>query len=157
MNTCTAEFKLVPLRETAPPQSRPLGDTPDAIADYWRAQVASSPAYSPAVENVAVIFVNTRRRITGHVFIATGTLDTCLVHPRTVFQAAILHNAAAIVMAHNHPSGESSPSEADIKVTRDLIRAGQLLKKELLDSIVIGHPAADPPSTSLRELGYFAA
>ena len=60
-------------------------------------------------------------------------------------------------MAHNHPSGESSPSEADIKVTRDLIRAGQLLKIELLDSIVIGHPAADRPSTSLRELGYFAA
>jgi DNA repair protein RadC len=52
---------------------------------------------------------------------------------------------------HNHPSGESTPSEADIKVTRDLIRAGQLLKIELLDHVIVGNPG----QTSLRGLGYF--
>lgn len=153
----TSEFKLVPLRETAAPHTRPLGDQPEAIAEYWRAQIATSPAYSHTVENVAVIFLNTRRRITGHVFVSTGTLDTCLVHPREIFHAAILHNAAAIVFGHNHPSGDPTPSEADVKVTRDLIRAGQLLKIEVLDAIVIGHPANQPPSTSLRALGYFYA
>ena len=103
--TPTAEFKLVPLRETAAPHTRPLGDTPDAIADYWRQQVETSPNYSHTTEQAAVIMLNTRRRITGHVIAATGTLDTILIHPREIFHAAILANAAAIVLCHNHPSG----------------------------------------------------
>jgi DNA repair protein RadC len=60
-------------------------------------------------------------------------------------------SASAIVVCHNHPSGDPSPSEADIKITRDLIRAGQLLKIEVLDHIVVGHPG----HTSLRTLGHF--
>ena len=99
--TPTAEFKLVPMRETAPPQTRPLGDTPEAIAEYWRAQVETSPNYSHTTEQAAVIMLNTRRRITGHVIAATGTLYTILIHPREIYHAAILANAAAIVMAHN--------------------------------------------------------
>jgi len=65
--------------------------------------------------------------------------------------------AAAIVLIHNHPSGDPTPSEADIKVTRDLIRAGQLLKIEVLDHIVMGQPDGDSNKgySSLRELGYF--
>ena len=153
--TPTAEFKLVPMRETAPPQTRPIGDTPEAIAEYWRQQVETSPNYSHTTEQAAVIMLNTRRRITGHVIAATGTLDTILIHPREIYHAAILSNAAAIVLAHNHPSGDAQPSEADIKVTRDLIRAGQLLKIEMLDSIVIGHHAATQPFVSLRAAGYF--
>ena len=151
----TAEFKLVPMRETAAPQTRPQGDTPEAIATYWREQIQTSPNYSHTTEQAAVIMLNTRRRITGHVIAATGTLDTILIHPREIYHAAILANAAAIVLVPNHPSGDPTPSEADIKVTRDLIRAGQLLKIELLDSVIIGHPAGQPARTSLRELGYF--
>ena len=65
-------------------------------------------------------------------------------------------NAAAIVVMHCHPSGDATPSEADIKVTRDLIRAGQLLKVELLDHVIMGTATADRPGhRSLRELGYF--
>ena len=97
----TAEFRLVPMRETAPPQTRPLGDTPEAIAEYWRAQVETSPSYSHTTEQAAVIMLNTRRRITGHVIAATGTLDTILIPPREIYHAAILANAAAIVLAHN--------------------------------------------------------
>ena len=87
----------------------------------------------------------------------TGTLDTLLVHPREVFKAAIAANAAAVVLAHNHPSGDPTPSEADIKVTRDLIRAGQLLKIEVLDHVIIGRATPERPKdyASLRELGYF--
>ena len=126
-------------------------DTPDKCADYWRAHIVNHPAFDPDVESFFVLLMNTRRRITGHVLISTGTLDTILVHPRSVFRLAIVANAAAIVIMHNHPSGESSPSEADIKVTRDLIRAGQLLKIEVLDHVVMGAER----HTSLRELGYF--
>ena len=74
-----------------------------------------------------------------------------------VFKAAIAASAAAVVLAHNHPSGDPTPSEADIKVTRDLIRAGQLLKIEVLDHVIIGRATPDRPKdyASLRELGYF--
>ena len=73
--------------------------------------------------------------------------------------AAIAANAAAIVLAHNHPSGDPTPSEADIKVTRDLIRAGQLLKIDVLDHVIIGRATAERQKdyVSLRELGYFSA
>jgi DNA repair protein RadC len=80
-------------------------------------------------------------------------MDTILCHPREIFRLAVVASAAAIVIAHNHPSGDSTPSEADIKITRDLIRAGQLLKIELLDHIILGQPS----HTSLRGLGYFYA
>jgi len=59
------------------------------------------------------------------------------VHPREVFRSAVIVAAAAVVLMHNHPSGEPQPSEADIKVTRDLIRAGQLLKIEVLDHVIV--------------------
>jgi DNA repair protein RadC len=80
-----------------------------------------------------------------------------LVHPREVFRTAIAVGAGALILAHNHRSGDPTPSEADIKVTRDLIRAGQLLKIEVLDHLVIGdYPLPGVRQwASLRELGYF--
>ena len=68
------------------------------------------------------------------------------------FRLAIMASAAGIIIMHNHPSGESSPSDADIKITRDLIRGGQLIKIDVVDHIVIGNGN----HTSLRELGYCA-
>jgi DNA repair protein RadC len=80
-----------------------------------------------------------------------------LVHPREVFNSDIAARASAIVLVHNHPSGDPTPSDADIKVTRDLIRAGQLLKIEILDHVILGRATADRAKdySSLRELGYF--
>jgi DNA repair protein RadC len=74
-----------------------------------------------------------------------------------VFRPAIENNAAALVLVHNHPSGDPTPSEADIKVTRDLIRAGQLLKIEVLDHVILGRVTQERQKdyVSLRELGYF--
>jgi DNA repair protein RadC len=68
----------------------------------------------------AALLLNTRRRVRGHQVVSIGTMDTILVHPREVFRGAVNAAAAAIVIMHNHPSGEPEPSEADIKVTRDL-------------------------------------
>lgn len=132
----------------------PLLDTPERVADLLREQ---NRPYT--VENLQVIFLNTRRRMIGMRVLTQGTLDTILVHAREVFKAAIAANAAAIVLAHNHPSGDPSPSEADIKVTRDLIRAGQLLRIEVLDHIILGRRTDERPKDflSLRELGYFAS
>jgi DNA repair protein RadC len=151
----TAEYKLICLRETASPDQMVVGDTPDKVADYWREQITQSAAYNSDVENFCVVFLNTRRRITGHVYVSTGMLETVYVHPREVFRAAIIANASAIIIGHNHPSGDSTPSESDVKVTRDLIRAGQLLKIEVLDHIIVGHISCNKGYCSLRELGYF--
>ena len=130
-----------------------LCDTPDSAADYWRANIAGHPYFNPDVECFVVLLLNTRRRVKGHVFVSTRTLDTLLVHSREVFRAAIVAAASAVVLMHNHPSGDPQPSEADIRVTRDLMRAGQLLKIEVLDHVIVGAARR----SSLRELGYFYA
>lgn len=71
-----------------------------------------------------------------------------------MFRPVLVMAGAAIILAHNHPSLDPTPSEADIKVTRDLVRAGQLLKVDLVDHVVIGE--GQPGFTSLRTLGYLA-
>jgi DNA repair protein RadC len=109
------------------------------------------------VEHFSVVLLNTRRKLIRVEQITQGTLDTLLVHPREVFKSAIAAGAAAVVLVHNHPSGDPTPSEADIKVTRDLIRAGQLLKIEVLDHVILGRPsnARAQDYASLKELGHF--
>ncbi len=145
------EYKVVPLRECPTPESLQLCDTPGKAAEYWRMHVEANPYFNPECECFVILLLNTRRRIKAHQIVTIGTQDTLLVHPREVFRLAIITSASAMVLMHNHPSGESSPSEADIKVTRDLIRAGQLMKIEVLDHVIIGKPG----HSSLRELGYF--
>jgi DNA repair protein RadC len=132
----------------------PILDTPERIAELLR---EDNRGYE--VENFQVVLVNTRRKLIRVEQVSQGTLDTLLVHPREVFKAAIAASAAAIVIVHNHPSGDPTPSEADIKVTRDLIRAGQLLKIDVLDHVILGRATPDRMKdyVSLRELGYFYA
>ncbi|HOY60484.1 MAG TPA: JAB domain-containing protein [Verrucomicrobiota bacterium] len=131
-----------------PPRAR------SQTAAVRNAGVAARSAHS----RLQVIFLNTRRRMIGMRVLTQGTLDTLLVHPREVFRAAIAAGAAAIVVVHNHPSGDPTPSEQDIKVTRDLMRAGQLLKIELVDHIILGRRTEERPRDfiSLREMGSLA-
>jgi DNA repair protein RadC len=130
----------------------PVLDTPERVADFLREK---NRVYT--VENFQVVFLNTRRRLIAVENISQGTLDTILVHAREVFAPAIARHAAAIILAHNHPSGDPTPSEADIKVTRDLIRAGQLLKIEVLDHVILGRRTEERlrDFVSLREAGFF--
>ena len=145
------EWKLVSLRECPLPEAMQLCDTPQQAADYWRTHVVTTPHFDPERECFVVLMLNTRRRVRGHHFVSIGTHDTLLIHPREIFRVAIVAASAAIVLMHNHPSGEPQPSDCDIKVTRDLIKAGQLIKIEVLDHVIIGTPS----HCSLRELGYF--
>ena len=143
-----AEFKVMRIRDCAMPAD--LVDTPDRVFDYWKANVATAPWFDPAKEAFVVLILNTRRRILGHNLVALGGLDNVAVHPREVFRPAIVAAGSAIILAHNHPSLDPTPSDADLRVTRDLVRAGQLLKIEILDHVIIGSTF-----TSLRSLGYF--
>src|SRR5947208_15736148 len=122
------EYKLVSLRECPLPAEMQLCDTPDKVVDYWNAAIKSSPLFNPECECFFALLLNTRRRVKAHVLVAHGTLDTILVHPREVFRAAITANASAIVLAHNDTIGKATHSEAAMKVTRSLFRAGTLRK-----------------------------
>ena len=130
----------------------PLLDTAERVADFLREE---NRLYE--VETFQSVLLNTRRRLIRVDQISQGTLDTILVHPREVFRGAIAANASALVLAHNHPSGDPTPSEADIKATRDLIRAGQLLKIEVVDHVILGRATEQRPRdyASLKELGHF--
>jgi DNA repair protein RadC len=145
------EYKVVALRECPLPEEMQMCDTPDKAVEYWRQNIESIPYFNPECECFVVLLLNTRRRVKGHQLLTIGTMDTLLIHSREVFRGAIIAAASALVLMHNHPSGESAPSEADIKVTRDLIRAGQLLKIDVLDHVIVGRPGF----SSLRSLGYF--
>lgn len=90
-----------------------------------------------AKEHFKLIILNPRNKIIAISTISIGTLNASLVHPREVFKEAIRHNAASVVLVHNHPSGDSDPSEEDIKITERLIEAGKILGIELLDHIII--------------------
>jgi DNA repair protein RadC len=151
----SCEFKVMRVRECAPSVTHV--DTPELAVDYWRKNIPAAAWFDPCKEAFIVLVVNTRRRLLGHNLVSIGTLDTCFVHAREVFRPVIVAAGSAIILMHNHPSGDPTPSEADIKVTRDLVRAGQLLKIEVLDHVIVGQPGAEgiKPFQSLRELGYF--
>src|SRR5579872_426606 len=151
-----AEFKIWRLQD-APLRDTVTLDTPQAIVDYLTPMLEKSLTYRPDVENFIVVHLNVRRKPIGFEVISNGTLDTLLVHAREVFKSAILANSHSIVCVDNHPSGDPTPSEADIKVTRDMIRAGQLLRIEITDHIILGRATELNPQSwkSLRELGYF--
>jgi DNA repair protein RadC len=150
--TLKAAFTLAQRMAREIHREPPLLDTPALVADYLREDNRCRE-----VEHFQVLLLNTRRRLIRMEPVSQGTLDTLLVHPREVFRSAIVANASALVLAHNHPSGDPTPSEADIKVTRDLIRAGQVLKIDVLDHVILGRrtDGRDKDYVSLRELGYF--
>jgi DNA repair protein RadC len=141
------EFKVMRIRECA--FEPPIVDTPQRAFDYWMANITKSDWFDPCKEAFVVLVLNTRRRIIGHNLISLGTLDSCQVHPREVFRPVIVAAGSAIILMHNHPSLDSSPSEADTKVTRDLIRAGQLLRIQIVDHVIVGERYH-----SLKELGF---
>jgi len=145
------EFKVVALRECPLPNELQVCETPQHAADYWERHIKTAPHFNPECECFVVLLLNTRKRIRGHHLASIGTQDTLLVHPREVFRTAIVASANTIVLMHNHPSGEPTPSDSDIAVTRDLIRAGQLIKIDVLDHVIVGHNS----HVSLRQLGYF--
>ena len=144
------EFKVMCLRECEPMTE--LLENPDQIARYWRQNITKADWYDPMKEALVVLVLNTRKRIIGHNLVSLGGLDTCLATPLHVFRPVFAICGASIILAHNHPSGRPEPSDADIRVTRDLIRAGQLLKIEVLDHLIMG---AGDQYISLRSQGYF--
>jgi len=89
-------------------------------------------------EHLYILMLDSKNRIIKEELISIGTLDSSLVHPREVFKAAIKESAFAIMLVHNHPSGDPSPSDEDLKVTKQIIEAGKILNILVLDHVILG-------------------
>lgn len=100
-------------------------------------------------EYMYMICMNTKNKIIGVFEISHGTVNSSLVTPREVFQKALLANAVSIILMHNHPSGDCTPSRQDIEITKRLTEAGNVVGVEVLDHIIVGDRF-----TSLKEKGY---
>ncbi|NEW04493.1 JAB domain-containing protein [Paenibacillus sp. SYP-B3998] len=101
-------------------------------------------------EHFVCLFLNTKNHVLAQETLSMGSLNASIVHPREVFRAAIKRSSAAIVCAHNHPSGDPTPSPEDIQLTHRLMEAGSIIGIEVLDHVIIG----DQKFISLKEQGY---
>ncbi len=110
-------------------QLRSSADTSQLLHDY----LAGADR-----EHFVVIMVDKKNQTIGINTVAVGSLDSAIVHPREVFKPAILANAGALVLGHNHPSGSPAPSTEDMKITTRLVKAGKILGIQVLDHVIIG-------------------
>ena len=130
------------------PATDAYGRTPEDIVNFCADMRDASQ------EMLVVILLNTRNRIIDRVMVSLGIQDSSLVHPREVFRPAILKSAASVVLVHNHPSGDPTPSAEDIRVTRQLVQAGAIVGIQVLDHIIIGRPeGVSKGYLSFRESG----
>ena len=132
---------------------RPAVRDPEAAYRLLR-PVMSAATSGDLQETFFVLLLNTKNKIIGApIECMRGLLDTCPVHPREVFREAVRQSAASVILAHNHPSGDPTPTKEDIDTTRRLIEAGRILGIRVLDHVVCGRATADTPTPfiSLRE------
>lgn len=131
MTPCVRELRVT----YSPSSSGPLPPVggPGSAASILQSRLEHEP-----VEVCLVLLVNTKHRLLGVHELGRGTLDSCVVHPRDVFKAAILANAAGVIIGHNHPSGEPEPSPDDVALCTRLRSAGSIIGIDLLDFIIVG-------------------
>jgi DNA repair protein RadC len=118
---------------SGPRAARPRVASPAAAAEYLLPRVGRLRE-----EHFGLLLLDTRHRLIRAVMVSVGSLDASLVHPREVFRAAAEHSAAAIVLFHNHPSGDPAPSAEDLTLTRRLVQAGELMGIGVVDHVVLG-------------------
>jgi DNA repair protein RadC len=114
------------------PRKRPQFASPREVADYLIPEHGSWP-----VEQFGVLLLDTKHRMLRTAILSVGTLDASIVHPREVFRVATAAGAAAIVLFHNHPSGDPSPSPDDIALTRRMVHAGEIMGIDVVDHLIL--------------------
>jgi DNA repair protein RadC len=125
--------------------SRPCIRTPEDVAHLLMPKLRDARK-----ENFVALLMDTKNRVVKEVIVSVGTLDASIVHPREVFKDAVASSAAAVIVAHNHPSGDPTPSPEDRQVTARLCEAGRVMGIEVLDHVVVG----DGRWVSLKQLGW---
>ncbi|VFR32062.1 DNA repair protein RadC [plant metagenome] len=125
--------KAIALLEQRIYATGPTLENPQAARDYLRLQLMQEPH-----EVFAAVFLTTRHQVIACEYLFRGTVDEADIHPRVVVQRALVHNAAALIVAHQHPSGSTEPSAGDRAVTSRLRMALDLIDVRLLDHVIIG-------------------
>lgn len=115
-------------------------DTPEVVSSYYRQHIASGEEYDPDKEHLYVFGLDTKYQIKGVNLVSVGSLNESVAHPREIFRPLIALAAYAFILVHNHPSGDSTPSEADRRLTVRLNDAAKLLQIQMLDHVVMGDP-----------------
>ncbi|MDP2137822.1 MAG: DNA repair protein RadC [Candidatus Didemnitutus sp.] len=131
--------------------AEPILNRPELVRDHLQAAVSGL-----MIEKFWVLCLNRKNRLIKQVEVTSGTATSSLAHPREVFREAIRHGATAVICAHNHPSGDPTPSAADVQITRQLREAAKAVDIDLIDHIVLGRATADPSGTgfySFRQAG----
>ena len=129
-------------------------DSPQAACQLWREVVAVDPCREPDKEHLVAVLLNAKLRMIGYHVVSVGRLNEALAHPREIFRAAILAVAYALILMHNHPSGDPTPSEADRRLIKNIREAAGILQINLLDHVIVGSPGAvRQPYFSFREAG----
>jgi DNA repair protein RadC len=119
--------------------------SPQTVADLLLPQYGNRP-----VEQFGVVLLDTKHRVLRTTIVSIGTLDASIVHPREIFREATAAGAAAIVLFHNHPSGDPEPSADDVQLTKRMMAAGVLMGIDVIDHVIL----ADVRYCSLREKGF---
>ena len=128
----------------------PLLDTPERVFDAFGKEFIALRQ-----ESLRVLLLDAKLRLIRSEEIMRGSVSECMAHPREIFRHAIIQSAYAVVVLHNHPSGDPSPSAADIRITRSLREAAQLLQINLIDHIILGSPdGGRVPYYSFKEAGH---
>ncbi|MEB5454035.1 RadC family protein [Virgibacillus pantothenticus] len=127
------------------PEERYVIRSPEDGADYVMEELRSLNQ-----EHFVALFLNTKNQIIHRQTIFIGSLNASIVHPREVYREAVKRSAASVIVAHNHPSGDPTPSQEDIHVTRRLVESGKMIGIELIDHLIIGNRNY----VSLKEKGY---
>lgn len=131
------------------PEEQPRMDSPQAVYDLLSPDCATFDR-----ERLFVLLVNTRHRLVWTEVVSIGSLTESVAHPREILRPALIHSAFGFVLAHNHPSGDPTPSEADRRLTRRLNEAAELLQLRLIDHVIIGTPEGGRrPYFSFKENG----
>jgi DNA repair protein RadC len=138
-----AEATALRLLETRV-EGRPILSSWDALGDYLHAAMAHS-----RVEEVRILFLNAKNMLIANEALWKGSVDEASVHVREVIARAIALGATALIIVHNHPSGDPAPSQQDIRLTRDLVEAGRHMKVSVHDHVIVGASGR----TSMRAMG----
>jgi DNA repair protein RadC len=129
------EVKVCTVRETTPVRK---ADTPQACARFWRGTIATAPWFDPCKEHLVALLLDVRYRLVSYNLVSIGNLNESTAHPREILRAAIVAPAYAFVLAHNHPSGDPTPSRADWRLTHLIAKASAIVGIKFLDHIIVG-------------------
>ena len=134
--------------------SRVSLDSPQSIFDFWQNVIKSKPDFEPDKEHLAAILLDTKLRPNGYHIVAIGSLNECTAHAREIFRPAIIDSAYAFILAHNHPSGDPQPSNADRLLTSRIREGADLLQLTFIDHVIVGSPSMNClPYYSFRDAG----